>query len=95
MQHDFAIGQRIARQCNRMNSATLAAAIDRELYATEAYRDLFDSEDGHIALMAATITAFHGYVQAGGQLDLGRGWQIEIEAEKYGTPKAGPGRKRT
>ncbi len=76
---DFALGQRIARQCNRMNAQTLASVLDREFAATEAYRDRFDAEDGSVALMAATITAFHGYLHAGGMLDIGHGWQIEKE----------------
>ena len=79
-QDDFALGQRIARQCKRMDAATLAAAIDQELYVTETYRDRFDTEDGEVALIAAAITAFHGYLHDGGSLDLGQGWQIGKEA---------------
>jgi hypothetical protein len=76
MQHDFAIGEKIARHCPHLPVEMLAKAIDRELYETEAYRDRFDSEDGHIGLIVAAITAFHGYLQAGGSLELGQGWQL-------------------
>ncbi len=75
-QEDFDLGQKIARQCKKMDSSALAAAIDRELSTSSAYVDRFDSEDGEIGLIEAAITTFQGYLHAGGSLDLGRGWQL-------------------
>lgn len=79
-QEDFEIGKKIAANCRRMDMRTLAAATDQGLYATEAYAERFDSEDGEIGMIEAVITAFHGYLQAGGALDLGQGWQLNQES---------------
>lgn len=66
MDEDIELGRQLALQCQRMDMKAFVVAVDMQLDLNR-----FDSEDGYIDLMRATLAASHGYTLAGGVIDFG------------------------